>query len=376
MASYRFETLQGGILMMTIEGEVGGLDNPLFSAMSNLSKQHHHVLLNLSNLKTAGKKFYELLTDLSARTKMKIIATEQEIVKECTAAGFPTFPSQKSASLSYAGDETINLLLSRLRDVPIMNTEAYNLIYYMTRPEATFAKLEEMIRDNSGLCSQIFRIANSSYFHRVTRAETLSQAMVTLGFTNLRQLFTYNFYTSVGGLFKSQAHSINHGRKCALLAEFICKGAEAPPEECTRVRLAGLMHDVGKMALAFFFPHQYEKVTEMVEREGKPYYFCELMVFGTEHQAVGSLLANRWNFPTYLSNIIGDHHFLQGDKWNVMTLPIFVASNFLDEKEGKPFEPYYHRLEGYFFLKKKELPWENVEADFEKHLAEHEDIFV
>ena len=97
---------------------------------------------------------------------------------------------------------------------------------------------------------------------------------------------------------------------------------------------------------------------------------AELMVFGTEHQKVGSLLAEKWNFPAYLSGIIGDHHYMQADMWNTLTLPIFCANNFLHERENAPFTPYFQKLEGYFFLKKKELPWKDIRSEFSTALAE------
>jgi len=368
-AQFHLETIEGGITQMVIEGRVEDSHFELFQALSHLSKRRGHVLINLATLGEGTKKFYTLLSELSARTKMKVIAVNQAIIAECEKIGLSAYPTVKSAALSYAGDETISLLVSRLRDVPILNTEAYQLISYVSQPEASFNGLETMIRNKPGLCSQIFRLANSSYYMRSMRADTLQQALVTLGFWNLRQIFIYNFYTSVSNIFASQKDVIQHGTDCAFLAEHICQASGGNIDECSKVRIAGLLHDVGRQALAFFFPDQYIKVLTKIKEESKPSYIAELLIFGTEHQTVGSLLCQKWNFPEYLAKIIADHHYLLSADWNLLTLPVFCANNFLNERDRTPYLTYFQRLEGYFFLKKKELPWKNVPEEFAKSLT-------
>ena len=370
MAELQIGTVNGGITQVSIKGKVTDLDNQLFTSISNISKKLDQMLVDLSEFQGGGEKFIPLLGNLSKRTKIKVITQDKEVITTCLFAGLATFPTAKSASLSYAGDETISLLKSKLQDVPILNTEAYSLLTYLDQPDWNFKKIEMMIKDKPGVCSQILRVANSAYFRRVNKAETLEQALVTLGCMTLRQMFYFNFYFSVGNLFKAQKEVIQHGQDCSFLADYICKSAGGSPEECAKVRMGGLLHDVGSQALAFFFPKQYEKVKALIKKESKISYLAELLVFGTEHQSIGSILASKWNFPNYLSGVIGDHHYMQSDMWNILTLPVFIANNFLHEREWTPFVPYYQKLEGYFFLKKKDPPWKDIFVEFSEALAE------
>lgn len=373
---YHSETIDGQIYMLVIEENVSDLDQELFTALSNLSKKKNHILLNLLDVKQAGAKLFAALTEISDRTTIKIISTVDTIISNAQQCGISTFPSVKSAALSFAGDETIRMMTTKMGDVPILNTEAYKLIQYVSQPDATFPRLESLIKENAGLCGQIFRLANSSYFKRNSKAETLQQSLVTLGLATVRQLLVYNFYNSVGNIFQAQKQVVLHGRQCAQLAEFICQAAGGNADECQKIRMSGLLHDIGQQALAFFFPNQYEKVYQIIRNEKKPSYLAEILVFGTEHQTVGSLLAKKWNFPPYLASVIGDHHYLQNQNWNTLTLPVYCANSFLNERDKNPFTPYFQRLEGYFFLKKKELPWKDPVAEFNKFLESHEDPFA
>lgn len=373
MAEYQINTIEGGITQITVSGIIEATDSELFKALSNLSN-NNCALVNLLELSETPDDLFMQLKDISSRTKIKVIVKKPEFVTKCSETGLQTFPTIKSASLSYAGDETLRLLITQLRDVPILNTEAYKLIQHVASPDANFPELEKMLQNNAGLCSQILRIANSSYFMRSSKAETLQQAMVTLGFAPLRQIFIYNFYNSVGNFFGVQKETVEHGQDCARLAEYIAKSAGASHAECSKIRLIGLLHDVGRQALAFFFPQQYEKVQHLIKVEQKPSFLAELVVFGTEHQNIGSVLANRWNFPDYLSKVIADHHYLQAKDWNKLTLPVFCANNFLNQRDGEPFSPYYHKLEGYFFLKRAELPWKDIDAEFLEFLDQSQEF--
>ncbi|MBU1108721.1 MAG: HDOD domain-containing protein [Candidatus Riflebacteria bacterium] len=362
MAEYQINTIESGITQITVSGSVESNDSELFRALSHLSN-NNCALVNLLELSETSEDLFLHLADISSQTKIKVIVKKPEFVTKCNEIGLQIFPTIKSASLSYAGEETLRILIAQLRDVPILNTEAYKLIQYVASPDANFPELEKMLQNNAGLCSQILRTANSPYFMRSSKAETLQQAMVTLGFAPLRQIFVYNFYNSVGNFFGAQKETVEHGQNCAKLAEYIAKSAGASYTECAKIRLIGLLHDVGRQALAFFFPQQYEKVQHMVKVEQKPSFLAELVVFGIEHQSIGSILANRWNFPDYLSKVIADHHYLQAKDWNTLTLPVFCANNFLNQMDGDPFSPFYHKLEGYFFLKRAELPWKDIDAE-------------
>ncbi|OGK09264.1 MAG: hypothetical protein A2W80_00455 [Candidatus Riflebacteria bacterium GWC2_50_8] len=368
MAEYQISTNEGGITQITISGAVASTDSELFRAFSHLSSSKC-ALVNFLELSEASEELFTRLEDVSSRTKIKVIVTKPEFVTKCNKIGLQTFPTTKSATLSHAGDETLRLLIAQLRDVPILNTEAYKLIQHVASPDANFPELEKMLQNNAGLCSQILRTANSSYFMRSSKAETLQQAMVTLGFAPLRQIFIYNFYNSVGNFFGVQKDTVEHGQDCAKLAEYIAQSAGASQAECAKIRLIGLLHDVGRQALAFFFPQQYEKVQHLIRVDKNPSYLAELVVFGTEHQSIGSILANSWNFPDYLSKVIADHHYLKATDWNKLSLPVFCANNFLNQRDGEPFSPYYHKLEGYFFLKRAELPWKDIDAEFNEFLA-------
>ncbi len=80
---------------------------------------------------------------------------------------------------------------------------------------------------------------------------------------------------------------------------------EFHPEEAF---VAGLVHDIGKVALELVLPRAYARVTELAEaRQGNIADF-ERPIVGLDHATAGAKLADRWGLPEVLVAAIGMHH--------------------------------------------------------------------
>ena len=260
--------------------------------------------------------------------------------------------------------QTMALIQRRLRDLPILNTEAYRLVDYCSKPEPEFDVIEEIVQGNPNLCSQIMRLANSSFFKRSERTETLQEALVLLGLTTLRQIFVQNFYNSIGNLMNTQARLLNHGRACSHLAEFLAKAAGQSALDLAKIRIGALLHDIGQQFLSFFFPKQYDMVQSASASKGIPIFRLEQKAFEVSHQEVGAVLSAKWNFPDYLTEIIGKHHD-EGLSPRSLVMPVFCANSFLHEAAGEPSQPYLDPLKAYFSAYQKKLPWSDPKAALE-----------
>ena len=72
--------------------------------------------------------------------------------------------------------------------------------------------------------------------------------------------------------------------------------------------LAGILHDVGQIALPCLMPRAYSQVLACVDEGGKDLIEAEREIFGVDHAVVGKRLAQRWGFSEMLQNVIWLHH--------------------------------------------------------------------
>lgn len=263
--------------------------------------------------------------------------------------------------------QTLDAILKRLRDLPILNTEAYRLIDYCSKPEVSFETLEGMIKKNPNLSGQIFRLANSPFYKRAKAIETLNDALVLLGITTLKQIFTQNFYGSLGKILNTQFRMLNHGKECGHLSEYIARNAGMNVIDCSKVHMGGLLHDIGQLFLAFLFPSQFEQARSLAKSEKIQIFQAETKIFGITHQEVGAVICSKWNFPNYLIEIIKAHHN-QGATIPQEAVPVFCANNYLRNRDNEPFQPYEKPLQDFFAARKKPFPWKSLKDEFRQYL--------
>ncbi len=263
------------------------------------------------------------------------------------------------------GMETI---AKRLRDLPILNIEAFRLIQYCSSPAPSMATLEGMVKTNPNLSGQIMRLANSASLKRLKPTEVLSDALVLLGMDTLKKIFVQNFYGSLGQLLQTQSSELSHGKNCAILSEFVARSAGMDPVESSKVFMGGLLHDIGKLFLAFVFPAQFDSARKMSRLEQKKSFEAEMKVFGFTHQDVGEMICATWNFPDYLGAIVKSHHVVSEGPLHPLGVPVFIANGFLNESDRAPFQPFEERLKALFSSRRRSLEWTDFREEFRKAL--------
>lgn len=263
----------------------------------------------------------------------------------------------------------IDIILKRIRDLPILNVEAYRLIDYCSKPTATFETLEGMVNNSPNLVGQIFRLANSAFYQRQKKPETLKDAIILLGMGTLKQIFAQNFYQSLGKMLGTQTKVLDHGRDCARLAEFLGRSAGMSVTDIGKIRLGGLLHDIGQLFMAFSFPPQFEQAKRLSKSEKIPSYQAETKVFGVNHQEVGAVLCKRWNFPDYMIQIVRTHHPPCETGIPTLIAPVYCGNGYLNQRDGSIFQPYETALKEFFLARRVDMPWTSFRDECGKLLA-------
>jgi putative nucleotidyltransferase with HDIG domain len=96
-----------------------------------------------------------------------------------------------------------------------------------------------------------------------------------------------------------------HTVATAVLSEEIAHACDA----FTNVAFtAGIMHDIGRLALLVAYPSEYERVIRGAAEQSLDILDFEREEFGVDHAEAGRALAERWGLPLDLRVIAGRHH--------------------------------------------------------------------
>jgi HD-like signal output (HDOD) protein len=72
--------------------------------------------------------------------------------------------------------------------------------------------------------------------------------------------------------------------------------------------VAGMLHDVGKLILAWKLPERFQKLQEQAAEEHSPLYKVEEREYGFSHAEIGAYLLGLWGLPYIMVEAVALHH--------------------------------------------------------------------
>jgi putative nucleotidyltransferase with HDIG domain len=97
-----------------------------------------------------------------------------------------------------------------------------------------------------------------------------------------------------------------------------------------KIRVAGLLHDIGALAMQFCFPDEYKKVQDFQKQQNVTIIMAERKYFGIDHCEVGTKLCLEWGLPAYLMECAREHHNQICKNHENIIMPVIVANAFLN----------------------------------------------
>ncbi len=189
---------------------------------------------------------------------------------------------------------------------PLPGTHARALAL-LVDADAGLSEVAAIIEADPGLTASMLRAANSAASAANTPIVRVADALVRIGFRNARSLV-------VAALLRSQAGSLDGAGIDLgafwdhLLATGLIAVAAAPPGEGRAAAFtAGMLHDIGRLAMAAVAPAEYHRVVALAH-QGVPTMEAEREVFGTDHLETGLVAAGSWSLPAELTAAITSHH--------------------------------------------------------------------
>ncbi len=195
-----------------------------------------------------------------------------------------------------------------LINLPPFPAVAMRVLQLIDRDEVGMQKLTDLIRADTALSTEILTLANSALFAFRTEIKSIVQAAVLLGLQRVRALAVtvgVRVYLTDSMKIPALLACWRHSLACALLAEELAIGGFADKDSAYT---AGLIHDIGRLALAVIQPARYADFLTSTEEHPCDVLKREQELFDIDHCQAGRWLVEAWKLPRTFADVTAEHH--------------------------------------------------------------------
>jgi putative nucleotidyltransferase with HDIG domain len=238
-------------------------------------------------------------------------------------------------------NETFQIPWAHLR-LPPFPQVALRVLQLAGNENMKLHKLSELISSDPALAGEVLAIVNSLVYAPRFPISSILQAIAVMGANHLQGLcLTVGIRGYIG---KTLAHPCmralwRHNLACAAISEQL---ALAGFMDRDTAFTCGVMHDIGRLALAVVRPKEYIDLLGTYNGTSGSILERERELFGKDHCEIGKKLVADWRLPEDLEPIVAEHHTPRqaAGTWNMADL-VNVGCRMADAA-GFPAFPFCH----------------------------------
>jgi putative nucleotidyltransferase with HDIG domain len=226
----------------------------------------------------------------------------------------------------------VEQILEQVETLPTLSPIATRLLNISANDRADLKEIIRLIESDPALSVRILGLCKRADKGLGDRVKTVQHAVVMLGLEAVRSaVLAVSVYEVMSAraseLDKTVSGSVaaglgvfdragfwKHALAVACASELIARAHPKYGCRAEEVFAAGLLHDLGKLALELVLPQSYARVLSLAERKRVDAAGVERAVLGLDHFTAGKRVAEHWGLPEHLQDVI----WLNGQPFKTM----------------------------------------------------------
>jgi HD-like signal output (HDOD) protein len=191
--------------------------------------------------------------------------------------------------------------------LPPFPQSALRVLELVNDDNVSMHQFSDLIASDPALSCEVLIIANSALLAQRHRVTSVLQAIVLLGTRTLKGVcltVAVRAYLGKAMNYPSLRAIWRHSLACALIAEQL---ADPAVIDKGTAYTGGVLHEIGRFALAVLRPQEYAKLLETHCGPPSSILESERILFGFDHREAGRHLVAEWKLPAEFEAMLGAH---------------------------------------------------------------------
>ena len=220
--------------------------------------------------------------------------------------------SRADAIGQFVRNDRIQSLVSRMRTLPSRPSLYIEVMRELRSPTASATTVGELVAKDLAISTKLIQVVNSAFYGLSQQVTDPGAAVLLLGLETTASLVlsieAFARFDKVKPIYFSMDRVWKHSQAVAGSAKKIAELLSNDPDVARSAFTAGLLHDIGKLALALNFEEQYHGALKLAEKQKLSPVEVEAQVFGATHAETGAYLLAVWGLPLPIVEAVARHH--------------------------------------------------------------------
>jgi HD-like signal output (HDOD) protein/CheY-like chemotaxis protein len=207
-------------------------------------------------------------------------------------------------------NDGVRAIVGRIRKLPTVPRVYSQLERALATDDPSMRDIAEIVKQDTAICAKILQVANSGFFGLPRAMVTVEDAARYLGLSTIRhvtlavEVFTHGEERAR----LPQGISMEVLQRHSSIVGDVAASFFSERKQKEDAFVVGLLHDIGKLLMAFELPEKTEEVTARMRTQGLSMAEVENACWGVTHAEVGGYLLGLWGLPYSVVEAVANHH--------------------------------------------------------------------
>ena len=293
------------------QAALGFLETTPFDAI--VTDLHTPGVSGTSLLTCARERFPEVIRiGLSEQVEtllQEVPVAHQFLTKRCDLAELRVAVERACKQKDLLDDKVIRHTVGALGELPSVPRIYQKLTRALEDPEVPLNDIAGIVEQDVAISAKLLRLVNSAFHRTVQDIVTVEVAVRYLGLNMIKHLvLSMEVFHAFEGTRKIAGFSLEALQSHSQLTAKIAACLPLPRHVADAAIVGALLHDVGKLVLAWKMPGRFERFLATAREQNRPLYQVEQELCGVTHAEIGAYLLGLWGLPYSITEAVAHHH--------------------------------------------------------------------